>query len=382
MDSGGKNVLRGGFGMYYSPFALIDLLYMAQVVGPYNDLPFSMSFDQAEVTRLGLKYPASNEEVIPQISGTSFPKGYWVFPNNMRNPHNFQWTMDYQRQLSGSTAVQVGYVGNHSLKLTILENMNLVDRLTGQRPWPQILQFQYVNGANSAYYHAFQMRLRQRLFQGLTGNLSYNWGRGMSYLASSELGAPGAQNDEFCYRCEKGGYDRSQRVMADWIYELQVDKRLGLDGVGRQLLAGWQVAGIVEAQSGDAINVTQAGGRPDTDGTDPYLKTGYKGNYRWLDPAAFSLIPLNSLSSRPIRPGNVGRNSVIGPGWWNVDLALSRNFAIREGMRLQVRFDMFNAFNHFNLETVNLNLSTPSTFGLITGVGVERRAQLNARLVF
>ena len=60
MDSGGKNVLRGGFGMYYSPFALIDLLYMAQVVGPFNDLPFSMSFDQAEVIRLGLKYPASN----------------------------------------------------------------------------------------------------------------------------------------------------------------------------------------------------------------------------------------------------------------------------------------------------------------------------------
>ena len=170
--------------------------------------------------------------------------------------------------------------------------------------------------------------------------------------------------------------------MADWIYELPVDKWLGVDGAGRHLLAGWQVAGIVEAQSGDAINVLQAGGRPDTDGSNPYLKSGSKGNYRWLNPAAFTLIPLNSLSSRPIRPGNVGRNSVIGPGFWNVDLALSRSFPIREGLRLQVRFDMFNAFNHFNLGTVNLSLSTPSTFGLITGVGTERRAQLNARLVF
>jgi len=382
LDSAGKNVIRGGAGLYYSPFALIDLLYMAQVIGPKNDLPFSMALDQGEVTRLGLKYPTSNAEVIPLVSGRNFPKGYWVFPNNMRNPYNIQWTTDYQRQLSGTTALQVGYVGNHSLKLTVLENTNIVNRTTGQRPWPQILQFQYVNGANSAYYHALQMRLQQRLFQGLTGNLSYNWARGMSYLGTSELGSGGPQNDEFCYRCDKAAYDRGQRIMADWIYEPPIEKWLRLGNVGRNLFGGWQLAGIVEAQTGDAINVSQQGGRPDTNGTAPYLKQGYKGRYQWLNPAAFSLVPLNSLSSRPIRPGNVGRNSVIGPGFWNVDLALSRNFRMREGMRLQVRFDMFNAFNHFNLGSVDLNLSAPATFGLIRSVGTERRAQLNARLVF
>jgi len=82
-----------------------------------------------------------------------------------------------------------------------------------------------------------------------------------------------------------------------------------------------------------------------------------------------------------LRPGNLGPNAIRGPGLWNVDFSLAKNFPIREQVRLQLRADMFNALNHTNLS--NPSTSTESaTFGRITSTRGSRGIQLNARISF
>jgi len=96
---------------------------------------------------------------------------------------------------------------------------------------------------------------------------------------------------------------------------------------------------------------------------------------QWFNPAAFATPPAFTY-------GNVGRNSVYGPGLQTMDLALSRSFSITEAARFQLRAEAFNALNHTNLGTPNRFVNTPQ-FGTITmAMTPGRELQMSARVSF
>jgi hypothetical protein len=99
-----------------------------------------------------------------------------------------------------------------------------------------------------------------------------------------------------------------------------------------------------------------------------------------LNPAAFAKVPLSSQRI-PIRPGSAGHNAFRGPGSWLVDFSFGKNFAITEGIKFQLRADMFNALNHTNLGGPVTDIDN-ANFGKIFGTGGPRSIQLNARLSF
>lgn len=101
---------------------------------------------------------------------------------------------------------------------------------------------------------------------------------------------------------------------------------------------------------------------------------------RYLNPNAFRAVPEYDTGIA-MRPGNAGTSLVRGPGFWNLDLALARNFYLREGMRLQIRLDMFNALNKVNLGGVNTGIDSAS-FGRINSAREMRTMQIGARLTF
>ena len=80
----------------------------------------------------------------------------------------------------------------------------------------------------------------------------------------------------------------------------------------------------------------------------------YLDNYRttgqYLNRAAFAAVPISAASKNPIRPGTAAFRAVRGPGLWNLDIGLGKNFAIRESVRLGIRVDMFNALSHESRE--------------------------------
>ena len=156
---------------------------------------------------------------------------------------------------------------------------------------------------------------------------------------------------------------------------------------GDGLMGGWRVGGIVNARSGVPLNVTVTradnatvngatvtnipGGnsrgtqRPDlVPGVDPYLSDGV----RWINPAAFT-------TPQPGTFGNVPRNFLRGPGFWQADLMVSKDFRFLDAQAFQIRIEVFNITNHLNYENpvANLPAGTP-------GVPVHRRPGRHVRL--
>jgi hypothetical protein len=154
-------------------------------------------------------------------------------------------------------------------------------------------------------------------------------------------------------------------------------------GFSRALLDGWQFAGIYTAETGAPINVTQSttheSSRPNYISGDPYANDPAKP-LQYLNKAAFAKVPIGA-GGAPIRPGNAGRNSLRAPGFWNIDLALSKNFRFGERYGVQLRCDMLNAFNHTNYSGISTGIDS-ANFGAITSTRGARLVQLNARFTF
>jgi hypothetical protein len=107
----------------------------------------------------------------------------------------------------------------------------------------------------------------------------------------------------------------------------------------------------------------------------------YRNTRQYLNPAAFAAVQLITASGAGARPGTLGRFAVRAPGLWNIDGALSKNLYVTERTRLQLRIDMFNAFNHVNYNGLIVN-PTAGNFGKLTGDRGPRTLQLSGKFTF
>lgn len=162
---------------------------------------------------------------------------------------------------------------------------------------------------------------------------------------------------------------------------------LGNSGILGKILGGWQMSAIVSRQSGryfdvtlpdptTLLGVTSSVWRADLVGDPRAADPGPDG---WLDPAAFA-VPRNPDGS--YRFGNLRRNSLLGPGYFNLDAGLMRNFQLGASRRLQLRWEVFNATNHpsYGLPTTNL---LSRDFGTIRStVSAPRQMQFGLKFIY
>ncbi len=383
LDREGKTVLRGGVGQAYFPIVLFKLLNLYKsspdALGPTSRLT------RDDALRLNLKYPMTNkeiEEVVKKSGGLNF--GLHVDPN-VPTSSSIQYTFGIDRQLTRTMAWEVNYVGNVTRKLIGTTQANRPDRVTGLRPRPDFVFIQVVDGVHdSSNYNSLQTTLRKRFSQNLQFDAAYTWGKGINYTGGDFGG--GAMQDIDNIRAERGRLAiPGHRFVANWVYELPFTRLMQGGGRGRRLLLqGWQVAGIADLQTGVPFNVTQPGSlptRPDFTASSheaAYLRNGLE----WLSLSAFRTVPIVTASGAAGRPGSLGRNAFNGPKTHVYNLALSKNLKWTERVALQLRVDMFNAFNNVNYGN-RLNLTmTSAAFGRFTGTEPPRNVQLNARLSF
>jgi hypothetical protein len=178
----------------------------------------------------------------------------------------------------------------------------------------------------------------------------------------------------------------------------------GLTGAGKQIVAGWQLGGIVSLRSGfaESINISNRLSNFGVNEEFPDLAPGVSNNpvkgvsigcagipagtplgtaELYYDPCAFVLPPANTL-------GNLGRNTVTMPGRATVDVSLMKNFDVTEQAKLQFRFEAFNVFNRVNLGTPSRTVRNTSgvlnaTAGRIDNtVGTPRQLQFALKLTF
>jgi hypothetical protein len=156
----------------------------------------------------------------------------------------------------------------------------------------------------------------------------------------------------------------------------------------RMLPHQFQISGIFTMQSGFPFTVNLQGDtagvgggtggifvRPNAvPGVDPYLPKSEWKNGRYLNPAAFAAPATGTF-------GNVGRNSIVGPGYINLDLGVGRTFAVTSGSRIELRAEVFNVLNRRNYTLVNRPTNVPN-FGMITSQADPRQMQLGVRFTF
>ncbi|HUQ95009.1 MAG TPA: hypothetical protein VM120_25245, partial [Bryobacteraceae bacterium] len=230
------------------------------------------------------------------------------------------------------------------------------------RPYPRFTTVTlYRNNIGHSSYHSSQVHLEKRFSARLTFTLAYTF--------SKLIDDAGAVFDAAILTGPVTNY----QAVDSFNKRLEKDASTGnvphifSSGFVYDLPAGWQVAGIMRAQPGSPLAVTQAtnlnafagfGVQRPSRQYDPSLAAPDRSAARWFDTRAFTEAPQFTL-------GNSSRNPVVGPGYRTVDLTAGKTFSITERWRAEVRAEAFNLTNTPPLGNSNTSFGT-TTFGTIT----------------
>ena len=400
VDDAGNTVVRGGVGIMFA--AQVPAVLRQSVAGP--DIPFRVRYSAQEAEALGVQYPFTNEEVIPialaDIQATGNELVFSLITPDLQNPYTINYQLNIQRQLTRDMMWEIGYVGTRGVKFPMHRRFNLPDRQTGVRPNPSIIPGgpYFVDMGESVMNHSLQTSLRKRFSRSISFDFHYTYGKTIAFTGG-DVGvyygtdATTGIQDFFNLDIERGnpGYDTTHRAVADLIYELP--RFDGFSAPVRTILGGWQIAGIYSGTTGQPITISQGCSQGWTCRAD-YIggnirvgdgvsfgtpRVGSHQDVRYLNPDAFARV--DEVGGIAQRPGNAGNGLVRGPGQWTIDFSLSKNFSLTEGIRLQLRADMFNALNHVNLTSLNGNVEN-ADFGTLDGARAMRQMQMALRLTF
>ncbi|HYZ87244.1 MAG TPA: carboxypeptidase-like regulatory domain-containing protein [Bryobacteraceae bacterium] len=384
-----KLVIRAGFGMFYSQDTGNPRFDMARnLAGRTRFESLGTTLYTVDNAFIGLANPPFQ---VP--TPYSFANEY-----NRRTPRTHMYLFNIQYELPGANLLEIGYVGSqirHSEQLIAVNEAipGPTGSIAQRSPFPEFGRIQLVDNGGTGNYNGFSLKLTKRYSNGLTYLVGYTWSKALdtgSAIRTHDGDTLFPQNS-YCRDCEYGlsSFHTAHRLVSSVLYDMPF-------GRGRQfniqnpilnaVAGGWQISNILSLQTGFPITVTiggldqsRTGGgfdRPNATGQDPYAVPGGQRPTRWYNLDAFAVQPSGTF-------GNVGRNTVIGPGIFQFDASLLKNFNITEDRYLQFRFEAFNALNHPNWGNPNTNVNNRNTFGTISGTRNNmRQLQLALKFVF
>ncbi|MDZ7636658.1 MAG: carboxypeptidase-like regulatory domain-containing protein [Bryobacterales bacterium] len=322
-------------------------------------------------------------------------------PYDRRTTYSNQFMFNVQRELPMNSVFEVGYLGSVSQRLEALRAVNeaipadpAVDsRSVFQRsPFPTFGRIQLVDNSGRGNYHSLGAKFTKRYSNGLTNLVSYTWAKAIDTATSiRSLGGDTLfPQNSYCRDCERArsSHDTRHRFVASTLWDLPFGKGRPMNianPVANAVAGGWQLSSILTLQTGFPITVTNGQDaantgaffdRPNTNGQDATLPRGEQDPQRFFDTSTFTA---NARGTH----GNVGRNTLTGPGVIGWDFAMLKNFNLAsETKALQLRFEWFNFPNHPNWGNPNTNVSSGG-FGQITGTRTNmRQLQVGLKLNF
>ena len=401
-----RTVVRGGYGLFIEA----ELGALADDGGTVASADYAFFFNSITNGKPQLTFPYPFPSNLAQPGSQGFALGvplHWV------DPKIHEWDLTLEQDLGKGIGLRLSYDGNHSSTLGMDENIDQVPANTigfaaasAFAPYPLWASIAYRNDVGVLNYNAGTVSVHKRFSGGLQFQASYTYARNLAdstgYDPTGGASSMGGQiTDLFHPGLDYGNtaYTHRHRFLATFLYELPFGKgkRFGansntfVDGV----LGGWQVAGVIVAQSGPymtilapgdpsgtGFNLLQGDGRADTvPGVSPYA--GQSLN-QWINPAAFATAP-NNIG----RFGDSQVGSVLGPRETVVSLSLFKHVALTERIRMEIGGAAANLFNHPNYAVPGiLDLaSVGSGFGQISnlqtaeGAG-SRSIQITGRITF
>jgi TonB dependent receptor/Carboxypeptidase regulatory-like domain len=378
-----STVVRGAYGLYYNQAALApsEGLYFSD---PYFHLDFFLPAAGLPPLTLYDPFPANYPFPSPQSGFT--------IQRDLETPYLQHWSLGVQRQVGATRTIEVAYVGSRGRQLTAARDINQ-PRPSPQplnlRPNPLFGDITAIESAGRSAYNSLQLQFEQRSARGLTLLAGYTLGKSEDDASGffPSAGDPNYPQDSLNRAAEYGrsSFDVRHRFSLGFAWALPYDASGGT--VLDALLADWQVSGVVTLQSGRPFTVALlseidnsntgrsnlgfgANDRPHVVG-DPQIDD--PSPERWFNTSAFAFPAFGTF-------GNAGRNTVEGPGYQNVNLALMKMVPLGRA-RLQLRAEAFNLFNRVNFNQPDNFVGSP-TFGRILSAQSPRRIQLGVKALF
>ncbi len=392
----GRTVLRGGYGMFY----FLDRGGIDNQFGQQAPFGGSVAYTAAQGYRITFtgQAPMNNNDNrlatnplplpgYPNFNPNSPPAGVNIFTTNRNNqiPTVQQYNLQLQQQFGTATVFTLAFVGNKSDHLATGYNYNTVHMGGAPVLFPNLGQViaQFNNG--TSHYNSLQTQLNHRMSNNLTLTTSYTWSHNiddsdgyLGYYAVSPLYA-------FNASINKGNSSLDQRhvFVASALYNLPFGhgQMFGKNwNRALELVAGgWQLNAIVQAETGTPVSIVtpQYGGSysPRATVTGP-IGLPHSISGLWFNTSNIKATPLGS-------EGNIGRNSVFGPGFAQGDVSMFKTLHFTERFATELRAESFNITNTPQFQNPD-SYTTDGNFGHITATRQysERQLQMAIRLLF
>jgi len=398
----GKTVVRGGFGIMYERIQGNDMYNGA--VNPPGDL--NPTLNGVSLSNPGLNL--TNGSTISAAALPILPAGVTGIDSvNYKLPVSYQFSAGVQQALGARAVLAVSYVGSQDRHENFYQELNLFPEsmiptlLAPGAPSPNLYMDypgfsgikQAENQAN-AHYNSLQIDLHGNVRKDLQLQVGYTLSKAMDATTSTGSGGDldNATNPYAGWRYDFGPslFDRKQIAFVNFVYQIPFLNNSG-NHLMKSTLGGWELSGIVTAESGAPLNlgvsgsnassvVPNSGDRPDLTGSISYPKTVAA----WFNPSSFTA-PV--CATGPDCYGNLGFDALRGPGRDNWNISLLKTFAFTERLHLQFRADAFNIWNHtqFKGDANNGGISenvNSSNFGAVTAAFDPREFQLALKLMF
>ena len=340
---------------------------------------------------------------------TAFPQFFQTIDPAFKIPISYNWNATYQRQLTGDTTVEVGYVGTTGLYLARTRNLNQL--MTGTtfktensganvnflRPYRGFADITMTEHSGRSTYNALQFEVNRRFTKGFMYGFAYTYGKTMD----NNSGLRQLFIDSFNPQLNWGKSDNDVRHVAviNYVWDMPFFND-AQSKVLKVVAGGWQMSGVVQFQTGAPFSIAR---------TDDYLGIGSANDKPWNlngetdlkkefshETAAANFVGVSTYYFNPKPNGSIwatkpangtlpnqNRNSIgfNNVGFQNWNIAMFKSFRFTESQALQFRFEAFNFPNHPNWGNVDAN-PTSTSFGMVTGKSSERNIQLSLRYSF
>ena len=414
----GKTSLRSGVGLHYS--LLDNLDYRLDQAAPYNST---------------LSY--ANVPIASPVSGAPG----LISPSNVQTdiatPTVLSYTVSIEQQLDNATSLTVGYVGSHGYHQILSEDQNepasIICSSSSSCPQgvptgtiyypttikanPRVANTTSWTSGGSSNYNALEFDLRRNLSRGLQLRANYTYARnlddGSAWNTSVSANTPAFVSYPGNPSLDYGPAATDIRHLAviNATYQLPIGRGQqvlsGASPLVNHVVSGWSLSTIATLETGFPFS-PQLGYNPTGSGDTrnpvrPDLNPNFTGSLythgstaarvaQFFAPSAFSAPTYGTV-------GNLGRDTLTGPGYADWDLALLKSTALTERTRIQFRAEFFNVLNHTSLQTPNevvyssgptqgtsANQSAAAvlspTAGVITAASTSRQIQLALKLLF
>ena len=384
----GNTVVRAGYGIYHEDGQLDDQNFPIANDEPSYNLTRGNAFPN-------LSYPIAS--FLVNATGILTPKDLY---RNRKDMYAQDWSFSLQQNLGGNFVGTLSYLGTKGTNVMNRSYTNLINPLTGLRPYPQYGRIELRENDSNSTFEGMQASVQRRFSDGWLVAANYMYSHTIN---DASLGS--GVEDDFpenvsCRACDRASSDQDARhsgsVYAVYNLPFGAGRRFATDpGVMRTLLSGWQWDTVATGRSGLPVNIT-------VDRASSALPDGNNNNQRpnyiagvsltppggstpnlWINPAAFAVPAVGTW-------GDLGRNAFNGPALWQIDTALAKRISITERLGLQFRAECFNILNRAQYANPLADISAPASFGRITslintgptGGGTPRQIQLALHLLF